>query len=263
MITNPADRTELGNGLGSGQCGLLISVSNSTEAAIVAQHPVTVVDIKDPGAGSLGRPRCGVVERVLNEIPDNQFVSVALGEFLELEPGQLTEYFANCDPTCNREGRIRFAKIGLSQALLTRNWQQRWARLLQEFPTHVCPVAVGYFDEAKAKSPPIEEVIQVGAELGCEAILLDTYCKTNGGLFSYVQLGQIREYREMAKALGLHFVLAGSVSKNDLPLLGAVKPDLIGARGAVCCGANRNSKIDDERLGSFVDAMRLHFCSSS
>lgn len=227
---------------------LLVSVRNAIEAAIVASHRVTVIDIKEPANGSLGIPEPTVVTEILNQLPIDQTVSLALGELADLSPEKVRIFFSRAKMP---QASI-YAKIGLAGMTKDTNWQSKWEEILKALPDVTAPVTVAYADYKLANAPPIEEVMEAGSRLGCRAFLLDTYSKSNGSSLDHVKLDELQRLAKRASANQMKFVLAGSISSNDLGTLRDLNIDMIGVRGAVCEAAVRTSSISDSRLAKFI-----------
>ncbi|MBI3468785.1 MAG: hypothetical protein HY000_37760, partial [Planctomycetes bacterium] len=54
---------------------------------------------------------------------------------------------------------------------------------------------------------------------------------------------------------GLEVALAGSLTHVHLPMLGSLRPDIIGVRGVLCSAANRRSRIDPRAARAFIGAV--------
>lgn len=227
---------------------LLVSVRNATEARIAAEHAVSIIDIKEPTNGSLGRPDPTVVSEILGELKIDQVVSIALGELVDISPGQLKEYFADC----KIPQQTVFAKIGLSNATDLKNWRTAWKHRLAELPERISPVAVAYADSENAKSPPTQVVLEVGIQLGVNAFLLDTFSKSSGNCFSHIADADFKRLSQLTQTNQIKFVLAGSITSSNLIRAHELEVDLIGVRGAVCEEGLRTLKLSPSRLKHFM-----------
>src|SRR6516162_4075910 len=95
--------------------GLLVSVRSAEEARAAVEGGATVVDVKEPDRGPLGRASGETWRAVLEMVPPSIPVSVALGELGEWQGG-----------LGSLEG-IAFRKLGLSGA--GADWRGRWAEI--------------------------------------------------------------------------------------------------------------------------------------
>ena len=211
------------------------------------RHDVDVLDIKEPAQGSLGRATSQAIRQILEQVKPDTLVSVALGEIGELDQFAIGDFLTECDPA----GRIRFAKVGHAQMAGCQTWGNRWQRFVQELPVHVLPVAVGYVDQRDAAAPPLDEIICRGSKLGCRVVLFDTWNKASGNIFDHLDVPDLRGFRQTANALGMNFVLAGSVRNDCLSAVAEVAPQVVGIRGAACHKFQRGATIDGLMLSRF------------
>lgn len=237
---------------GEDRIGLLISVRSQSEAGIVIEHGVDILDIKEPERGSLGRPDVRTVNQILARV-DGQCISLALGELVELSTEMLSRFFKKID--ANK--KIRFAKIGLSKMNGHVDWRPIWEQAIACLPDHVSPVAVAYIDHDESASPTIEQVFESGRQLGCCMAMVDTFDKTAGSFQERDSIENFIHYRQLANSLQMSFVLAGSVGVQTLAMVREIAPQIVGIRGAVCCEQNRESAIDLHALSNFSEALRL------
>ncbi|MEX0867243.1 MAG: (5-formylfuran-3-yl)methyl phosphate synthase [Pirellulales bacterium] len=226
--------------------GLLVSVRNATEAALVADLPVEVIDVKEPDNGSLGCVDLSCLEEICRRIGRGRTISMAMGELQEARAW---------DPA-KVPAEVRYAKLGLAGCRGLPNWREAWRRELARLPSHVRPVAVVYADDS-ANAPAADEIVAGAAALDCAAVLVDTHCKSGGGLPSYWNFDRITEFVQETRRLGMFAVIAGGVTLDDLPSIVSARPRLIGVRGAVCGGFRENS-IRVEQVREF--AARLSGC---
>lgn len=108
-------------------------------------------------------------------------------------------------------------------------------------------VAVAYADWRVADSPPPDEVLGFGVEFGCAALLVDTYQKSSGDLFSSLGKRALRNLLEQARRQQLVTVLAGSLRGSSYDAALALQPDYVAVRGAACA-TERTAQIDGERV---------------
>ena len=219
--------------------GLLVSVRNAAEAQLAFATGVDVIDIKEPSNGSLGMPSQATITSILRVVPDEQVLSLAIGELCQLD-----EAIAQGIVQLIVESkRIRFLKIGLSNMLDVPDWKTRWAYALKQLSGSTIPVAVVYADQTSAQSPTAMEIIQTGNRLNCGAVLIDTFDKSIGNLFSHLSVHELTKLRMTAHQLGMRFVLAGSLNESALDSALRTGADYIGVRGAVCRSGEREESL--------------------
>lgn len=205
---------------------LLVSVRSAAEASAALAGGADLIDMKEPSRGALGAAPTEVWREVADTVAGRVPLSVALGELIEAsETPPLPP--ADCS-------FLQFAKLGLRGCQALRRWQDAWLKTFEPWPAHVQRVAVSYADWRKIQAPPPEEVIDVGAELGCRVWLIDTCDKTAGGLLDYASPGQLRAWMDRARNRGLQVALAGSLTLAAIDKLRPLCPNWFAVRGAVC-----------------------------
>ena len=226
--------------------GLLISVRSVEEARLVLTADVDIIDVKEPTKGSLGAPSPRVLAEIAREIPHNIPLSVALGEVLEREiPGSSVDLPSN----------VRYAKLGLAGCAAFGDWLDRWALQLSLLPPATVRVAVAYADWQRSVCPPPEDVVQVGAQLGCRVLLVDTCRKCDGTLLQHLRRDELVQVQRTARSYGMRFVLAGSLGIAEIQTLKGLQPEFFAVRGAVCHGS-RADQIDPRRVDQIARCLR-------
>ncbi|MHA1884554.1 MAG: (5-formylfuran-3-yl)methyl phosphate synthase, partial [Promethearchaeota archaeon] len=82
---------------------------------------------------------------------------------------------------------------------------------------------------------------------GADIVMLDTFVKDEKGLFDFLNVNQLTEFRDTAYSLNLKIALAGNLKENVLNKVREINPDIIGVRSMVCEGHDREHgsiKID-------------------
>jgi uncharacterized protein (UPF0264 family) len=79
--------------------------------------------------------------------------------------------------------------------------------------------------------------------------MLDTATKDGKNLLDYLAIEQLQEFVDSSHSYGLEVALAGSLRKQDLPIIYQLGADIVGLRGAACTGSNRVAgRITKERV---------------
>jgi uncharacterized protein (UPF0264 family) len=103
-------------------------------------------------------------------------------------------------------------------------------------------VAAGYADRSRMKSSPdFLEIPTIAAKSGSDFAMLDTFIKDDKGLFDFLNVEQLIEFKEKAKNAKLKVALAGKIKHKDISKIKQISPDLIGVRSIVCEGFDRNN----------------------
>jgi (5-formylfuran-3-yl)methyl phosphate synthase len=224
---------------------LLVSVRDADEARDALEAGADLIDIKEPRAGSLGAASPATIAAIVHAVASRRPLSVALGE-LATSAGALKPSVDGDQFLCG----IQFAKLGLAGCAARPAWREDWGQKLSELPASVSPVAVVYADWQRAQSPQPDDVIEQGHQLGCRAMLIDTFDKRGPGLLGLGSIDDLRKRVASARAAGMLVVLGGQVTEQHLPELLPLEPDFIAVRGAVCRG-DRSDRLDPCRIRKF------------
>ncbi|NNJ28097.1 hypothetical protein LzC2_42080 [Planctomycetes bacterium LzC2] len=232
---------------------LLVSVRDAAEARIALAGGAEIIDVKEPSRGSLGRADEAVwaeVAAVCDATGDSPkaALSVALGE-------------AKDRPTLLETPLIppgaTWAKLGLSGTLPPDEppagdekanggegprWPWDWLDARFQYEAIAMEegafgwVAVAYADHAACAAPAPADVLAEASAVGCGVLLIDTFHKDGRGLFDHRSDEELTKLGDAAKAAGLRFALAGSLTLETVPRALACGADVIAVRGAACDG---------------------------
>ena len=226
--------------------GLLVSVRSADEAIRAAAGGATVIDVKEPDAGALGRAPLSVWRDVRRAVAPHIPVSVALGE--------LTEWCGGRGPIVPPEAfdGLAFCKIGLAHA--GPDWRDEWRSLRDRLPTGRCHwVSVVYVDWETADAPSPAEILAVAASTpGLAGVLIDTFDKSRAVLLDAEWLA----WTIRVKAAGLKLAIAGGLTAETIGHLASFAPDLIAVRGAACVDGDRNRDVDAGRVMELAAIVR-------
>lgn len=246
---------------------MLISVKNSLEARAAAGHPlVSIVDLKNPSAGSLGFAGATMANEVINTVrqadPDKQ-ISLACGELDQWRLGgdDRKADFDVCELERIDWPAVTFVKVGLSGNFAAAQDIGRLKRFFSLVPDHVRRVLVIYVD--LFSTGQAMEAIRESAALNASVVLLDTFDKSHGNTFTYYSPLDCQAIFQQAKSQKMTGVLAGSIDVECLGRAAETGADLIGVRGAVCqqddspVSEIRKNSLCQRRLDQFLDAARV------
>ena len=131
---------------------LLVSVRSADEAQAALDGGATIIDVKEPALGSLGRASTETTIAVVKRVAGRAPVSAALGEL-----GEMRGLAGTTEQLCL--SGISYLKWGLGES--SPGWQRiliDTARKLA-IPNPGClPVAVAYADWQQARSPSVDAV---------------------------------------------------------------------------------------------------------
>ena len=225
---------------------LLVSVMDADEARTAAAAGADIVDVKNPGEGSLGAPAPAVIAAVRAAVPAELPVSAAIGDMPNL-PG--TAALAALGAA--RSGAT-FVKVGL-WGVTTEDDAVRLLRAVRDgvadAPGAVV-VAAAYADARRAAHAPLAPALlpRVARAAGVGACLLDTAFKDGRGLLDWQSPDALTALVADAHAAGLQVALAGALRAEDLPTIRATGADIAGVRSAVCTDGVRSASLDPDRV---------------
>ena len=221
---------------------LLVSPKSLEEAMVVVKHEkVDFLDCKNPSEGSLGANFPWIIKEMKNLIQfrGSQLLSATIGDFPNL-PGSaslaaLGAAVAGADiikiglkgPTTEEESIFLLDKV---------------VKSVKDYNKNIKIVAAGYADKIRMESSPeFLSLPAIAAKSGADIVMLDTYIKDGKGLFDFLNVEQLKLFRDKAKELDLDVALAGNLRKESLSKIKEIVPDIIGVRSIVCEGYDRNN----------------------
>jgi uncharacterized protein (UPF0264 family) len=221
--------------------GLIVSVRSACEAEAALAGGATLIDVKEPDHGSLGRAGAEVVAEVVRIVAGRRPVSAALGELSE--QGESLPELAG----------LSYVKWGLAGSRDSEWCEQlrAWrARIEGASPCRV--VVAAYGDWRRAGAPQPSEVAWYAVRERAAVLLLDTWHKDGSALLEWLSMGEIMEIREHCRAAGVRLALAGSLGMRDIRTLLPVQPDWFAVRGAACDRGQRHGGIEEARVRELV-----------
>ncbi len=221
---------------------LLVSPKNLEEAKVVVKHKeVNYIDCKNPSEGSLGANFPWIIKKMKNLIPLNssQLLSATIGDFPNL-PGS-----ASLAALGAAVAGADIIKIGLkgptteNESIFLMN---KVVKAVNDYNKNIKIVVAGYADRIRMDtSPEFLSLPVIAAKSGADIVMLDTYIKDGRGLFDFLNIEQLKLFRNKAKSLNLEVALAGNLMKDSIPKIKEIWPDIIGVRSIVCEGYDRNN----------------------
>jgi uncharacterized protein (UPF0264 family) len=221
-----------------------VSVRSVDEAEAAMNGGAALIDVKEPSRGSLGRADNETLDGVLRYVAGRRPMSAALGELVErFELPALKG--------------LRFIKWGLS-GCPEEHWRRDLEAVsdkLRQLNPECNPVAVGYADWQRARSPSPNKVAEFAVENSWPVFLLDTWMKDGSSLFDWLSAAAVCDLTRLCRTAGVRVALAGSLGLDHLFALRELQPDWLAVRGAVCRHGKRNEAIDPVRVARLVKAL--------
>jgi uncharacterized protein (UPF0264 family) len=208
----------------------LASVTSEAEARLAAREGADIIDCKDPAAGALGALPHAVVAAIRASLPATIPVSATIGD-LPAEPERVLDAAramaaAGCD----------IVKIGLfpgGDPLAT----------IAHLGRHLAP-ATPLVAVLMADAPHDPALVRALGDAGFTGVMLDTANKDGRTLLDHRTPDVLRAFVTQAQDAGMFAGLAGSLRRSQVPELLALKPDVLGFRGALCKASDRRSALD-------------------
>ncbi|MFO0954649.1 MAG: (5-formylfuran-3-yl)methyl phosphate synthase [Isosphaeraceae bacterium] len=231
---------------------LLVSVRSAEEARAALQGGASVIDVKEPERGPLGRADFSVWEEVRRAVPSGTPVSVALGELNEWCPLDRPAVPPEPPSQGTLPSRFRgfcFRKVGLAGA--GDRWSEAWDRVRSYMGVGPSWVAVIYADWERADAPAPGRVLDVALKTeDCAGVLIDTWDKSKPSPIDLTW----REWVDRARSSGLLTAVAGGLDAAAIERLAPLRPDIFAVRSAACYGGDRLAGVDPFRVSQLARA---------
>ncbi|MCS7044932.1 MAG: (5-formylfuran-3-yl)methyl phosphate synthase [Gemmataceae bacterium] len=229
---------------------LLVSVRNAREAEIALAGGASLIDVKEPTRGALGRADEATLAAVAARVAGRAPLSAALGELFENEA-----------PFPNVAG-LHFVKWGLAGAA-GRGWQRSLTKQLERPGPQA--VVVAYADWRWAEAPSLDEVVAFACSRRGNVLLIDTYQKNSAEagkrpptLLDWLSAAEVQAICRACAARGVRVALAGSLGLAEIDQLLSAGPTWFAVRGAVCAGGQRDAPMDLARVQELACRIRMH-----
>ncbi|MHA1294132.1 MAG: (5-formylfuran-3-yl)methyl phosphate synthase [Promethearchaeota archaeon] len=220
---------------------LLISPKTLHEARVTINAKVDYIDCKNPEEGSLGANFPWIIKEMKKLIPSDsrQLLSATIGDFPNL-PGSaslaaLGAAFSGAD----------IVKVGLKGPKNEEEGiklMKKVVKAVKDYNEDIKVVAAGYADKVRIDgSPEFLSIPTIAAESEADIAMLDTFIKDDKGLFDFLNINQLIQFKEKSKELNLDVALAGKLKIEDIFKIKEISPDIIGVRSVVCENFDRNS----------------------
>jgi uncharacterized protein (UPF0264 family) len=233
---------------------LLISVINVEEAQAAIAGGADIIDVKNPGEGSLGANFPPVLKAVREIAPEHLEVSATLGDAVNL-PGtfSLAAYGA---VSCGAD-LVKVGLYGITAAKEAVYFLQKVKEAAAISRPGVKVVAAGYADAGLFGALEPEVIPRIAAAGGVDGCMLDTARKNGATLLDLLSPESLLAFVRASHSLGLCCALAGSLQAEDLTLMEKLGVDIVGVRTAACLGNVRNGKIVSERVHCLKSLINL------
>jgi uncharacterized protein (UPF0264 family) len=232
---------------------LLISPKNETEALEAIEGGADIIDVKNPDEGPLGANFPWVIKRIRQMVPATIEVSCTLGEAPNL-PGSMA--LAALGAATTEVNYIKTGLYGVKTIEKAVYLIQSVSKAARDYNPSVKVVAAGYADADRIGTIDPLQVPKIALEAQADVAMIDTAIKDGRNLFRFLTKSQLRSFVDEAHSYGLKAALAGSLQKEDLPLIYNLGADVAGLRGAACAQGDRvNGHIIREKVQALAEAI--------
>jgi uncharacterized protein (UPF0264 family) len=216
---------------------LLISPKNETEALEAIAGGAEIIDVKNPKEGALGANYPWVIRKIRELTPKGIEVSCTLGDVPNL-PGSISLAALGAASL-----GVDYVKVGLYGVKTAKDavfLLEQIKRAAKDCNPKVKVAVAGYADAKKIGSIDPYLIPEVAYEAKVHVAMLDTAVKDGTNLFDHMDTKRLEAFIESAHGFGLQAALAGSLRKQDLPIVYSLGADIAGLRGAACTNSDRN-----------------------
>lgn len=207
----------------------LASVRSAEEADLVLAEGADIVDLKDPANGALGAVAPDIAKVCVTRVAGRVPVSATVGD-LPLEPGVVTRAIS-----AMAASGVDHVKLGVPSG---GDPKSCFAAL------HGLEMRAGLILVVFADALPDFDPVEAALSAGARGLMLDTAGKVKGALLDRMSRSAITHFVEKARAAGLMVGLAGALRAHHVGELLALRPDVLGFRGALCRNGQRCEGID-------------------
>jgi hypothetical protein len=220
---------------------VLISIKDKKEASeVLAAGGVDILDIKNPGEGTLGANKPWIIKEVMQLLPRGTEVAASIGD-LDYKPG--TASLAAYGVARLGVDYVVASFYGVKTCEQAEKLSRALKRALAEEGGGVKLIISGYADYWRTGSAnPFEFVKHVS----CDVIMLDTAVKDGQNILDFASVERLREFVDLAHERGMETCISGSLRIPHLERAVSIGSDILGFRGAACeAGVVKRSRVEE------------------
>ncbi len=230
---------------------LLVSPQNLEEGKKVIEGGADIIDVKNPPEGSLGANFPWVIREIKNITPDGILVSATVGD-VPYKPGTVS--LAAVGAAVSGADYIKVGLYGVKSYSQGVDLMDKVVKGVKGIDKDKIVVCAGYADAYRVGAVDPLIIPKIARDSNCDVAMLDTAVKDGKTLFDHLNEDILKEFVEECHKYGLMCALAGSVKKEHIPILKKINCDIVGVRGAVCSGGDRNNgTIETELVRELVN----------
>ena len=233
---------------------LLVSVRSGAEVAAALGGGADIIDAKEPNRGSLGAVSSDVLGAILERVPPQRTLSVALGDFTRPDDVRIAiESLLIASREAATYVKLGFAGLSRGEVITTL-----LESAVAAAGSHLAApriVAVAYADARLAGTALPDFICRAAAHAGAAGVLFDTHTKGSGNLLTWLERGTLAALVAGCRREGLLTAVAGSLQVEHLGMVASALPDIVGFRGAACIGG-RAGRVSRRRVQQLRHAVR-------
>ena len=234
---------------------------NPEEAVEALAGGADIIDVKNPSEGALGAPFPRVIARVYQVVTEwtkaNSALSAAVGDVPD-RPGMVA--LAALGACVAGANYVKIGLLGVREEERATLLLAEAARSVREQNPAARVMAVGYADAGEIGAIHPEVIPRVSRSSGIDGAMIDTFQKDGRNLFDFLDEFHLARFIAEARGCGLVSALAGSLKEGSLEKALALRPDIIGFRGAVCDGDRVNGRVRRERVAVLANLVERAGC---
>ena len=215
---------------------LLVSPMNEKEASEAIAGGADIIDVKNPSEGALGANFPWVIKQIRVITPRNIELSCALGDVSNM-PGSVSLAALGAAST-----GVDYIKVGLYGFKTAKDavfLLENVNKAAKDYNPKIKVAAAGYADAKRIGALNPMLIPEIASKAHVDIAMLDTSVKDGKNLFDFLSTQQLKQFVDAAHDLGLQAALAGSLRKQDLPVVYGLGADIAGVRGAACTKGDR------------------------
>lgn len=216
---------------------LLVSPQSIAEAVECVKGNADIIDVKNPAEGSLGANFPWIIRSIRKMVPRTTPISATVGD-ISYQPGTVS--LASLGAAT---AGASFVKVGLYNIKTPEQGievMKAVKRTIEEYQLPVSIVAAGYAEGESIGSLDPLSIPQIASVAKCDYAMLDTFDKTTKKpIFDILSKSILEQFIAFSREKNISVALGGSIKIKHIPILKKLQPDIIGIRGAVCDGGDR------------------------
>ncbi|HID90655.1 TPA: (5-formylfuran-3-yl)methyl phosphate synthase [Candidatus Bathyarchaeota archaeon] len=232
---------------------LLVSPTDEQEALEAIRGGADIIDVKNPREGSLGASFPWIIRRIREITPRDIEVSAAIGDLPYL-PG--TASLAALGAALSGANYVKVGLLGVRSPDDAVFMMRQVRKAAKECGDQIKVVTAGYADATRVGSLDPSLIPEVAHRSGSDIAMIDTAVKDGRGLFDFMDVGRVKGFIEAAHERGLLAAIAGSLGREDIPVIYGLGADIVGVRSAVCDGDRISGRVRAEKVRELSDLIR-------